>query len=80
MFQNQTFFIVGGHSPGLLGQLPVLCYWIKKKKEQQADAEVNTDELKELIREVTGENTVSTFLNPYSLKSNQFDVFKCTVF
>jgi len=38
----------------LLGQLPVLCYWIKKKKEQQADAEVNTDELKELIREITG--------------------------
>ena len=44
----------GGHSPGVLGQLPLLCYWVKKKKEDRVDAEANTDELKELIRDITG--------------------------
>ena len=48
------FRCVGGHNPGVLGQLPLLCFWIKKRKEKQLDAQVNTEGVNEFIKEITG--------------------------
>ncbi|CAK8683988.1 unnamed protein product [Clavelina lepadiformis] len=45
---------VGGHSPGVIGQLPLLCYWMKKEKAKKVSVEVNTDGVRELIKEITG--------------------------
>ncbi|XP_078481741.1 uncharacterized protein LOC100180644 [Ciona intestinalis] len=45
---------IGGHSHGVLGQLPVLCYWVMNEKMRYSDVQVNTDGLRELVHDVTG--------------------------
>ena len=51
-----SFFYInkGGHSQGLVGQLPILVYWIKIEKPRNVEVEVNTSDVSELVKEMTG--------------------------
>nr|CAB3262585.1 uncharacterized protein LOC100180644 [Phallusia mammillata] len=45
---------IGGHSHGIIGELPLLFYWIKREKPRVLNADVNTVGVRELILEITG--------------------------